>query len=328
MSTSRKRTNGQNGNNSLEAPKIKKMKSSGAMGSPASFSTEINSKNEKYKRLTKEEALSPDCPRSVRVYADGIYDVFHSGHALQLMQAKQLFENVYLIVGVCSDQLTHSLKGRTVFNETERYESLRHCRYVDEIIRDAPWTLTDDFLDENQIDFVAHDDAPYTLGSGEDVYKSIKERGMFMATQRTEGISTSDIITRIVKDYDLYIRRNLKRGYNRHELNVGPLHAGRLKAVEIKDGIKEKVENIIQEIESQSRDLLEVWKSKSTEFLKSFLEMYTPINEIKGRIINAISPGNSPRGERFDDNDFPMSPSFLMKEAMDKIEKPNEREAT
>ena len=82
-----------------------------------------------------------------------------------------------------------------------------------------------------------------------------------------------DIITRIVKDYDLYIRRNLKRGYNRHELNVGPLHASRLKAVEIKDGIKDKLENIIQEIESQSRDLLEVWKSKSTEFLKSFLQM-------------------------------------------------------
>jgi len=46
-------------------------------------------------------------------------------------------------------------------------------------------------LEENQIDFVAHDDEPYTLGSAEDVYKSIKEKGMFMATQRTDGISTS-----------------------------------------------------------------------------------------------------------------------------------------
>ena len=43
---------------------------------------------------------------------------------------------------------------------------------------------------------MAHDEAPYTTGSGIDVYAELKEKGMFVATQRTEGGSTSDIVAR------------------------------------------------------------------------------------------------------------------------------------
>jgi glycerol-3-phosphate cytidylyltransferase-like family protein len=47
--------------------------------------------------------------------------------------------------------LTHSKKGRTVMTDLERYDAVRHCRYVDEVVRDAPWELDDEFIKKHKV---------------------------------------------------------------------------------------------------------------------------------------------------------------------------------
>ena len=50
---------------------------------------------------------------------------------------------------------------------------------------------------------MAHDDVPYTIGTeGDDVYAHLKKRGMFLATERTPGISTSG---KFFRDYENYM---------------------------------------------------------------------------------------------------------------------------
>ena len=53
--------------------------------------------------------------------------------------------------------------------------------------------------------------------------------GMFKATQRTQGVSTSDVLIRILKDYETYIQRNLERGYKPAELGISDFKLQRLK---------------------------------------------------------------------------------------------------
>uniref|UniRef100_A0A8C7UP15 choline-phosphate cytidylyltransferase n=1 Tax=Oncorhynchus mykiss TaxID=8022 RepID=A0A8C7UP15_ONCMY len=246
--------------------------------------------------------------RPVRVYADGIFDMFHSGHARALMQAKGLFPNTHLIVGVPC-RFPHNIHSK------HRYQ----CRQYSLVVIDIPWK-------HELIDFVAHDDYPYSSAGSDDVYKHIKAAGMFAPTQRTEGISTSDIITRIVRDYDVYARRNLQRGYTAKELNVSFINEKKYHLQERVDKVKKRVKDVeerskefVQKVETKSIDLIQKWEEKSREFIANFLQMFGPegalkhmLKEGKGRMLQAISPRQSPNSSPTRERSPSPPPSFRL----------------
>ncbi len=79
----------------------------------------------------------PACP--VRLYCDGVFDLFHFGHARLLEHCKKMFKYTTLVVGVTGDADTTKEKGRPVMTEHERAETLKHCRWADEVVCPCPW---------------------------------------------------------------------------------------------------------------------------------------------------------------------------------------------
>eukprot|EP00494_Astrolonche_serrata_P005923 UN05940 len=75
---------------------------------------------------------------------------------------------------------------------------MRAIRYVSDVIEDAPYTVTKEFMLEHKIDFVAGlitgTDSEYDAA-----YKVPLDQKKFLNIGRTEGISTTDILNRIRK---------------------------------------------------------------------------------------------------------------------------------
>ncbi|KAF5104386.1 hypothetical protein DV453_005162 [Geotrichum candidum] len=233
----------------------------------------------------------PPTDRPVRIYADGVFDLFHLGHMRQLEQAKKALPNVTLICGLPSDEETHRRKGLTVLSDKQRADTLVHCRWVDEVIENAPWSVTPEFLEKHKIDYVAHDDLPYASGNDDDIYKPIKDAGKFLTTQRTEGISTSDIITKIIRDYDKYLMRNFARGASRQELNVSWFKKNEL---DLKRHVNEFRESFKNNFETASKDLYSE--------IRTYISNTLGNNNEDEESANGSSSQKRARRKEFDDN--------------------------
>ena len=123
-----------------------------------------------------------------------VADLFHYGHVNFLKQASR--HGDFLLVGVHADETVESYKRKPILTMEERVASVEGCRYVDEVIPNAPLEITREWIDEHKIDLIIH---------GDDVAPEVRdawygvpiEMGIYQSVGYTAGISTSELISRI-----------------------------------------------------------------------------------------------------------------------------------
>ncbi|XP_003913624.1 ethanolamine-phosphate cytidylyltransferase isoform X4 [Papio anubis] len=142
------------------------------------------------------EQPGPGGRRAVRVWCDGCYDMVHYGHSNQLRQARAMGD--YLIVGVHTDEEIAKHKGPPVFTQEERYKMVQAIKWVDEVVPAAPYVTTLETLDKYNCDFCVHGNDITLTVDGRDTYEEVKQAGRYRECKRTQGVSTTDLVGRML----------------------------------------------------------------------------------------------------------------------------------
>lgn len=133
----------------------------------------------------------------VRAYIDGCYDIMHSGHYNAIRQAKSLCDE--LVVGIHSNAEILRQKGPPVMSDEERLATVRACKWVDEVVFDTPYCPSVALLDSLNCDFCVHGDDDALAADGTDAFAELKAAGRMAIVKRTEGVSTTDLVNRLLQ---------------------------------------------------------------------------------------------------------------------------------
>jgi ethanolamine-phosphate cytidylyltransferase len=116
--------------------------------------------------------------KEIRVWMDGAFDMMHFGHMNAFRQGRSL--GTRLIAGINSDDTITACKGPPVCSERERIDTVRGCKWVDEVVEGVPYVMNDDYLnyiiDKYKIDYIVHGDDPCIV-DGKNVYETAIKKG-------------------------------------------------------------------------------------------------------------------------------------------------------
>lgn len=113
-----------------------------------------------------------------------------------MLQARQIGTELY--VGVHSDEAILQNKGPTVMTLDERIAAVEACRWATKAIPDAPYNTQLSWITHYGCHYVVHGDDITSDASGEDTYRFVKAAGRFLEVKRTPGISTTDLVGRML----------------------------------------------------------------------------------------------------------------------------------
>ena len=138
----------------------------------------------------------------MRVYVDGVFDLFHVGHLKSLQYARKIADSSEpseLIVGVISDDDAAKYKRRPIIPLSDRSKVIQALSVVSRVIESAPLIIDLDFTLKENIDLVVHgfaneDDrktqAPFFTKLGD----------KFLEIPYTTCVSTSKILKMITEN--------------------------------------------------------------------------------------------------------------------------------
>lgn len=114
----------------------------------------------------------------------------------------------HLVVGVHTDAEITKHKGPPVFTEEERYRMVRAIKWVDEVVEGAPYVTTLETLDQQNCAVCVHGDDITMTADGTDTYHIVKTAGRYKECKRTQGVSTTNLVGRML----MLTRDHLQRG--------------------------------------------------------------------------------------------------------------------
>ena len=125
--------------------------------------------------------------------------MMHYGHVNAFRQGRAL--GTHLVVGVNDDESITRCKGPPVMSDAERLAMVEGCKFVDEVVPNVPYVMSDEYvrwmMRMYKIDYVVHGDDPCIV-DGRDVYESAQRLGKYRTIPRTEGVSTTEIVGRML----------------------------------------------------------------------------------------------------------------------------------